>query len=357
MRRNRDSFSLKQSITYSLLVHSLIIAIGSISFFIPRENDLLLTDVQIASDEELQNILDDYQQESPQMLPVEDIKQEEIKTIEEIKEEIKAEKASQEPVPLNPESEPEPIKQEETIPKPQQEMTKKSEPIAEKQEETTKEEQTKGEDIREEAVPRLEKVEEKLKEKIKKVEEKPRKRNREALMETIKRAEKKKAKEKNRKKILEIAENASKKKKDSAFDKMLSGSIDDLKKGSSQKRNGGSGSGFVSSATMGDETVARIINDQIKPYWNVPSGIKDAEKLIIEIELQLDGSGEVIPSSIKIVDEKRYAMDYIFRAAADSARRAILEVGRFRVPREKLEQEKEYRLKFNIADALREAGG
>ncbi|MDR0632292.1 MAG: hypothetical protein LBF54_03595 [Holosporaceae bacterium] len=358
MRRNRNSFSLKQSIAYSLLAHSLIMAAGSISFFIPRENDLSLTDVQIASDEELQNILNDYQLESPQTPPVEEIKQEEIKTIEEIREEIKAEETlKEEPVPQNPEpkpAEPETKKQEEIIPEPPQEVAKEPEPITEKQEETAKEEDVKEE----EAVPKLEKIEEKPKEEIK-VEEKkkPRKRNRKALMETIKRAEKKKAKEKNRKKILEIAEKASRKKKDVTFDKMLNGSINDLKKGIGQKRNGGGGSGFTGGTMVGDETVARIINDQIKPYWNVPSGIKDAEKLIIEIELQLDSSGEVIPSSVKIVDEKRYAMDYIFKAAADSARRAILEVGRFRIPHEKLEQEKEYRLKFNIADALREAGG
>jgi hypothetical protein len=50
-------------------------------------------------------------------------------------------------------------------------------------------------------------------------------------------------------------------------------------------------------------------------------------------------------------------MDYIFKAAADSAKRAILEVKRFMIPRDKLELNREYRLKFNVADALREAGG
>ena len=156
-------------------------------------------------------------------------------------------------------------------------------------------------------------------------------------------------KEKNRKKILEIAEKASMKRKDDAFNKMLDGSISNLRRNSSQGLRSGLGNG--------DSSVAHIINEQIRPYWNVPSGIKDAEKLVIEVELVFNDIGEVIPSSIKIVDEKRYAMDYIFKAAADSARRAILEVGRFRIPRNKLEKEKEYRFKFNVADALSRSGG
>ncbi|MDR0753625.1 MAG: hypothetical protein LBE95_03080, partial [Holosporaceae bacterium] len=172
-----------------------------------------------------------------------------------------------------------------------------------------------------------------------------------------KNAEKKKV-EKSRKKMLEIAEKAStKRKKDDTFDKMLSGSINNLKKNYGESKTMGGNSGFGYGSDLGgSDSVAHIINEQIRPYWNVPSGIKDAEKLIIEVELVFNDAGEVIPSSIKIVDEKRYAMDYIFKAAADSARRAILEVGRFRIPRQKLKQEKAYRFKFNVADALRGTG-
>jgi hypothetical protein len=185
------------------------------------------------------------------------------------------------------------------------------------------------------------------------------KRDRKALMDAIKNAEKKKAKENNRKKLLEMAEkDFAKRKRDDTFDKMLNKSMSSFKKTSGESKaygnNGGSGLGIG----LGDnESIAHIINEQIRPYWNVPSGIKDAEKLIIEVELVFDDVGEVIPSSIKIVDEKRYAMDYIFKAAADSARRAILGVGRFRIPRQKLELEKRYRFRFNVADALRGTGG
>ncbi|MDR2724276.1 MAG: hypothetical protein LBB25_03690 [Holosporaceae bacterium] len=243
----------------------------------------------------------------------------------------------------------EPLKEESKEPKPLQE---ESEPLRK----DTKEE---SKDVKEELVPQLENKEDKPPPKNQVKSPKPKKRNRKALMEVIKNAEKKKAKEKNRKKMLEIVERASvKRKKNDAFEKMLNGSISNLKKASGKSRIPEGRDHLASEGYLdGEDSIAHIINEQIRPYWNVPSGIKDAEKLVIEVELVFNEFGEVIPSSVRVVDDRRYATDRIFRAAADSARRAILEVGHFSIPRHRLEREREYRFKFNVADALRRAGG
>ena len=63
-------------------------------------------------------------------------------------------------------------------------------------------------------------------------------------------------------------------------------------------------------------------------------------------------NGEVVPSSVKILDEKRYATDYIFRAAADSARRAVLEASPLNVPKDKIEMFRDFTLRFNVKEAL-----
>jgi hypothetical protein len=68
--------------------------------------------------------------------------------------------------------------------------------------------------------------------------------------------------------------------------------------------------------------------------------------------VQLRDSGEIIQSGVKILDERRYVSDYVFRAAADSARRAILETGTLKIPRDKISLFKKFVLRFNLKEAL-----
>ena len=60
---------------------------------------------------------------------------------------------------------------------------------------------------------------------------------------------------------------------------------------------------------------------QISKCWNVPSGIKYAENMAVEIRLVINKDGTVNRASV--VDQGRYNRDTVFQAAADSALRAV----------------------------------
>jgi hypothetical protein len=60
---------------------------------------------------------------------------------------------------------------------------------------------------------------------------------------------------------------------------------------------------------------------QIAQCWNVPTGIKYAENLAVEIRVVINPDGTVNRTSV--VDQGRYNRDQAFRAAADSAVRAL----------------------------------
>ncbi|MDR1561231.1 MAG: hypothetical protein LBS23_02650 [Holosporaceae bacterium] len=298
---------------------------------------MLFVDVEIAGEGGLKEVLDNQKQplyiEKEETKLNENIDQKEAESSsQEVEKNEKAEESNEEPTSSIPEN--------------------NSDFVADKNAESQQhlnEEKLVKENANEEAIPKIE--EKKPKEKPTK-ETIKKKRDKKELMEVIRKAEKKKAKEKARKKLLEIAGQAAKKKKNEIFDKMLAGSIADMKKAIGRGKNGnglgfsGSGSGVL---TEGDY---EVISSQIYPHWAVPSGIKDVENIIIEIRVQLKETGEVIPSSIKILDEKRYTTDYIFRAAADSARRAVLEASPLKIPRDKIKIFRDFILRFNLKEAL-----
>lgn len=60
---------------------------------------------------------------------------------------------------------------------------------------------------------------------------------------------------------------------------------------------------------------------QLAQCWNVPSGAMNAEELIVDIRVQVNPDRTV--KAADIVDTGRYNRDTFFRAAADSARRAL----------------------------------
>ena len=61
---------------------------------------------------------------------------------------------------------------------------------------------------------------------------------------------------------------------------------------------------------------------QLARCWNPPAGAADAQDLIVEVRIVVRQDRTV--ESATIVDTGRYASDAFFRAAADSARRAVL---------------------------------
>lgn len=64
------------------------------------------------------------------------------------------------------------------------------------------------------------------------------------------------------------------------------------------------------------------IRDRVVPCWNPQIGIKDAHKLRVEISIRLNPDGTLIGSPM-IVDRRRLATDPVFRAYAESAKRAL----------------------------------
>lgn len=64
------------------------------------------------------------------------------------------------------------------------------------------------------------------------------------------------------------------------------------------------------------------LRHQLAGCWNVPTGAMDAENLIVDVQVVVRPDRTV--QSATIVDQGRYNSDTFFRAAADSARRAVL---------------------------------
>jgi hypothetical protein len=331
----------------------IVLATGAMSFFSPRENNLLLMDIQIAGEGELGDVLDSRQPEFPQIPQADENKFEENEMAEEVRpEEIPPN--IQQPESSNRDENSQDMAQEDVISKESPDSAAEPEAMPPLQEPSTGDEPPEEESLREnskednianeESTPTLEKKEEK-EQPVPERKKKPQKRNRKAFMDVIKRAEKKKAKAKNRKKMLEIAEKAAyRKKKNSSFDKMLSGTINDFKKGSGQGTKGrGAGSfGYGQGLTNDDR---EMIRSQVSPHWIVLSGVRNADTIVVDLQIQLRDNGEVV--NVRVLDEKRYAGDHIFRAAADSARRAVLKASPFKIPKDKIDLFRDFTFHFD----------
>ncbi|MDR3186944.1 MAG: hypothetical protein LBT63_00730 [Holosporaceae bacterium] len=323
LRSDHDSIA-KRYIVGSITLHALVFVCSSVTFFQPQKSDLLLMDVELAGEGELRDTLNRRPEESPPS------------------EEIPPEQEPPEPAEAKPEEPKEPA-QENAEPE-----EKVEEPGAEEEIPPVQEDDAgkKAENPKEEPVPQINE-EPTIEEKKPSVK----RRDKKAMLEIIKKAEKQIAKAKARKKLLEIVHDTSKKKRDEDFDKMLNKSIKDMRKnaGNGKRGNGRGGTGSGVGLSEGDY---EMISSQIYPHWAVPSGVRDAENIIIEIRVQIRDNGQVVPSSIKILDERRYATDYVFRAAADSARRAILEASPLKIPRDKVDLFRDFILRFNLKEAL-----
>ncbi len=78
-------------------------------------------------------------------------------------------------------------------------------------------------------------------------------------------------------------------------------------------------------AALGSQLTASqldLLRQQIERCWDVPAGARDAKDLVVELKADVNPDGTVHAATI--VDTARYATDPFFRAAADSAKRAVL---------------------------------
>jgi hypothetical protein len=94
-----------------------------------------------------------------------------------------------------------------------------------------------------------------------------------------------------------------------------------------------------------------LLREQLYHCWNVPSGVRDAKDLVIEIRVAVGPDG--IARQAMIVDQGRLG-DPIYRAAAESARRTFFnpECTPLRVPAGKYELWKDLVVDFSPKDLL-----
>src|SRR5262249_51002793 len=94
------------------------------------------------------------------------------------------------------------------------------------------------------------------------------------------------------------------------------------------------------------------IRQQFQRCWNVPAGAKDAANLIVTLRVDLTQDGTVTTVR-RVGDEARYNSDSFFRAAADSAMRAVHECSPLKnLPTEKYENWSEMELTFDPKEML-----
>jgi len=94
------------------------------------------------------------------------------------------------------------------------------------------------------------------------------------------------------------------------------------------------------------------LNEQISRCWNLPAGAKDAQNLIIDLDVEVNPDRTV--ASVRIEDQARLASDPVFRAAAMSAVRALRmpDCTPLALPPDKFEQWKSMSLHFNPKEML-----
>ena len=95
-----------------------------------------------------------------------------------------------------------------------------------------------------------------------------------------------------------------------------------------------------------------LIRQQIERCWNIPEGARDDKDLVVEIRVSVDRDGDVRQASI--LDSGSTTSDPVFRAAADSAKRALFnpQCRPLRLPPDKYESWKEFIMDFSPRDIL-----
>ena len=94
------------------------------------------------------------------------------------------------------------------------------------------------------------------------------------------------------------------------------------------------------------------IRRQIEACWSIPAGARDAENLIVDIAVVMNPDGTV--QRAEIVDRSRLTGDPFFRAAAESALRAVLHprCSPLRLPPQKYQQWRRFTLSFNPKELI-----
>lgn len=93
------------------------------------------------------------------------------------------------------------------------------------------------------------------------------------------------------------------------------------------------------------------IRNKVSQNWRIPSGVKDARLLRVELRIQLTQDGRVI--NVTPVDSLTYQREQVYRAAADSAIRAVRAAQPFdQLPPGKYDTWRDIKMTFDPSHAL-----
>ncbi len=412
-KSNRSEFAI--AILGSTLVHCAVLTLGCAHIFKPQPAKNMFLNIELAGAAELQQALDNYK-ETPATPVAQEINPEPEQKTEPVSESVPepVPEPIPEPVPQpepviepKPELIPEPMPKPQPIPsEPKEElvfgpkMIETPEPVSEPEPAPAPEPEPEIEELppSEYALPKelLEERQRKLEEEKKLLEEKKRQEKREARrkmvrerreaarkkkrlkakkkkeaalrrkkrLDALKRIQKKKSRKNRLSKIAEVVkknneekkkkELLAKKKKDNAFNDMMKYEKKNYASKAPKKTSGiggyGNGLGSYGDGMGVTESDAAIISSQIVPHWVVAGGVKNAEKLIIRIRIKVKDNGEV--SFVEIIDKDRYNSDRVFKSAADSAKRAILQASPLKIPADKMHLFRDFDFSFNTDKAL-----
>ena len=100
------------------------------------------------------------------------------------------------------------------------------------------------------------------------------------------------------------------------------------------------------------DLLRQMVRQQIGQCWNPPVGARDAEDLIVTVLIRVDPQGVVREATV--VDAPLMGLDRYFQAAAEAARRAVLNVNcqPLQLPPDKYEIWKEIRFNFDPSKML-----
>ncbi|OIQ94317.1 filamentous hemagglutinin [mine drainage metagenome] len=153
-------------------------------------------------------------------------------------------------------------------------------------------------------------------------------------------------------------------KKRDTFDALMDSALNTLDKSkpashrapSPQPQNTPAASKITSNSSSWDPTqpVSMAEKDyiaaQFRKCWNFDPGARDAASLVVRVHVLLNSDGGVIRGDI--VSDPRYYSDSYYRAAADSARRAVYACQPIKIPPGKYDALKDLILTFDPRDAL-----
>jgi len=98
------------------------------------------------------------------------------------------------------------------------------------------------------------------------------------------------------------------------------------------------------------DRLGNMIREQISKCWSPPPGARDADTLLVSLEIAVDPTGQVL--RVNVVDGMRMAVDPYFRSAAESAKRAVRRCAPLDLPADKYDIWKQIKFNFDPSKML-----